>query len=460
MKKACLFLLMVFGCCAGIFAQQDTLKYRILLSDKNATTYSLSKPDEFLSAKAIERRLKQHLAVDSTDIPVCQTYVNGILSTGVKLVAKGKWENFVTVSCNDTTVIETISRLPYVRSVQCVWKVRSADLSVKTAQRDSLINSPKWYVDSLYGPAVTQIKLSRADKLHEAGFKGQTMTIGVIDAGFHNLDRIQLLDNVRILGFKDFVNPSGDIFGESSHGLGVLSCIAANKPNVLVGTAPEAAVWLFRSEDSGTEFPVEQDYWAEAAEYADSVGVDVINSSLGYYEFDDPSMNYELHQVDGNSSLISRQASRLAGKGIILVCSAGNSGMGAWKKITPPADAFDVLTVGAVDKNGRLAPFSSVGTTADGRIKPDVMAVGMNSNIVQPNGNQGLGSGTSFASPIMCGMVACLWQACPRYTAVQLMDLLRRSSDRAQHPDNIYGYGIPDVWKAYQMYLDETKPES
>ena len=221
----------------------------------------------------------------------------------------------------------------------------------------------------------------------------------------------------------------------------------------MVGTAPQAEYWLIKSEDSRSEFPFEEDYWTAAMDFADSVGVDVLNTSLGYYAFDDKSKNYKLRNLDGHHALMSRQASRIADKGMVLVCSAGNSGAGSWKKITPPGDAGNVLTVGAVDKEAVLAPFSSVGNTADHRIKPDIVAVGLGADVIRTDGNQGRANGTSFASPIMCGMVACLWQACPELTAKEVMELVRRSGDRADFPDNIYGYGVPDMWKAYQDYL-------
>lgn len=448
MKKLIAFA--AFVCfVAGASAQQDTLKYRISLKDKAATTYSLAHPEAFLSEKAIARRQKQNLPIDSTDLPVCRKYVDEIRNQGVNIVVTGKWENFVTVSCNDSTLIDRIAALPFVRTTEKVWIAPKAGSPTMSTTRDSLINKPTVHPDSIYGLAINQIQLSNGDKLHDAGFKGQGMTIAVIDAGFHNADKIEAMKNIRILGTKDFVNPQADIFAESSHGMMVLSCIGMNQPDVMTGTAPEASFWLLRSEDEYSEHLVEQDYWAAAVEFADSVGVDVLNTSLGYYSFDDKSKDYKYRDLDGHHALMSRQASRIADKGMVLVCSAGNSGMGSWKKITPPGDADNVLTVGAIDKKAILAPFSSIGNTADGRVKPDVMAVGLGSDVMGTNGNQGKANGTSFSSPIMCGMVTCLWQAHPELTAKELIELVRKSGDRAAFPDNIYGYGVPDIWKAY-----------
>lgn len=436
----------------GASAQQDTLKYRISLKDKAATEYSLKRPGKFLSEKAIERRKKQNIQIDSTDLPVCRKYIDEIREQGVNIVITGKWNNFVTVSCNDSTLIDRIAALPFVRSTEKVWISPGADKPVMSTVRDSVINQPTVHPDSIYGRAITQIQISKGDKLHEAGFRGRGMTIAVIDAGFHNLDKITAMQNIRILGTKDFVNPKADIFAESSHGLNVLSCIGMNQPNIMTGTAPEASFWLLRSEDEYSEHLVEQDYWAAAVEFADSVGVDVLNTSLGYYTFDDNTKNYKYSDLDGHHALMSRQASMIADKGMVLVCSAGNSGAGSWKKITPPGDAENVLTVGAIDKRGVLATFSSVGNTADHRVKPDVVAVGFGSDVIGTDGNQGRANGTSFSSPIMCGMVTCLWQACPKLTAKEVIELVRKSGDRAAFPDNIYGYGVPDMWKAYNEY--------
>ena len=454
MKKLVL-LVFALNICLGTFAQftpEDTLKYRISLKDKAATDYSLQKPEMYLSKKSIERRKRQGLEIDSTDLPVCKKYVDAIRKKGVHVLVTGKWDNFVTVSCNDSMLIAEIAGLPFVRSTERVWR----GVAKRASERDSLINKPL-RTDSLYGPAITQIKMSHADRLHEAGFKGQGMTIAVIDAGFHNVDKIEAMNNINILGTRDFVNPEADIYAESSHGMSVLSCMAMNQPNVMIGTAPEASYWLLRSEDEYSENLVEQDYWAAAIEFADSVGVDLVNTSLGYYSFDDPTKNYRYRDLNGHYALMSREAAKAADKGIVVVCSAGNSGSGSWKKITPPGDAENVITVGAVNKYGVLAPFSSVGNTADGRVKPDVVAVGLGSDVMGTDGNLRHANGTSFSSPIMCGMVACLWQACPELTAKEIIELVRRSGDRAVFPDNIYGYGIPDLWKAYQSTVNTRR---
>ena len=454
MKKLVL-LVFALNICLGTFAQftpEDTLKYRISLKDKAATDYSLQTPEMYLSKKSIERRKRQGLEIDSTDLPVCKKYVDAIRKKGVHVLVTGKWDNFVTVSCNDSMLIAEIAGLPFVRSTERVWR----GVAKRASERDSLINKPL-RTDSLYGPAITQIKMSHADRLHEAGFKGQGMTIAVIDAGFHNVDKIEAMKNINILGTRDFVNPEADIYAESSHGMSVLSCMAMNQPNVMIGTAPEASYWLLRSEDEYSENLVEQDYWAAAIEFADSVGVDLVNTSLGYYSFDDPTKNYRYRDLNGHYALMSREAAKAADKGIVVVCSAGNSGSGSWKKITPPGDAENVITVGAVNKYGVLAPFSSVGNTADGRVKPDVVAVGLGSDVMGTDGNLRHANGTSFSSPIMCGMVACLWQACPELTAKEIIELVRRSGDRAVFPDNIYGYGIPDLWKAYQSTVNTRR---
>ena len=290
---------------------------------------------------------------------------------------------------------------------------------------------------------------------------GKDMMIAVIDGGFKNVNRIPAFQQIDICGYQDFVNPaSPSIFSETDHGTKVLSTMAINKPYFYIGTAPMASYWLLRSEDQQTEQEVEEDYWTMAAEFADSVGCDLINSSLGYHEYDYPWMSHQLHQLNGRTAFVSRSASLLASKGIILVNSAGNSGMGSWKKIGVPSDADNILTVGAItaDEPRHIAPFSSVGPSQDGRVKPDVVAIGAPTFLVNGRGVIMEDMGTSFSAPTICGMVACLWEGLPEKTATEIIELIRQNSDNHEHPDNIYGYGVPNFWRAYMKGRSGLRP--
>ena len=291
------------------------------------------------------------------------------------------------------------------------------------------------------------------DRLHDLNLRGKDITIAVLDGGFQNADRLQCFANTRIVGERDFVSPSTKerLYGGIDHGTKVLSVLAAEAPEVMIGTAPDANYWLLRCEDSCTEMPIEEDYWTMAAEFADSVGVDIINSSLGYNEYDNRMGSYHIQDLNGKTAMISRSASLLAQKGIILCNSAGNSGMGSWKKITVPADAFDIITVGAINQEGTNAPFSSIGPTQDGRVKPDVVALGSGTTLISGRGTLIHDMGTSFSTPIVCGLVACLWQSLREKTALEIIDLVRESCSQYETPDNIFGFGLPDFWKAYTI---------
>ncbi len=445
------FVLLLLMEDAGVFGK--TFRYRIRFADKKQTEYALDCPEDYLSPRAIERRRKQGLAIDSTDLPVCMSYIRGVCGENERLLATSKWNNTALILSADSFFCSRIAAFPFVKEVKLVGVSSEKSRSAGEDRKDIVVK--KWEkTDDYYGSAEKQIRMLHGDSLHEAGFRGKEMQIAVIDAGFYNVDAIKLFRNMRLLGTRDFVNPDSDIYEEYSHGLKVLSCMAACRPRVMVGTAPDASYWLLRSEDNDTEQLVEEDYWAAAIEFADSAGVDVVNTSLGYYAFDDASCNYSYSDLDGLTSLMSFSASRAVDKGMIVVCSAGNEGDTFWKKITPPADADGVLAVGAVDSEGKNAVFSSVGNTLDGRIKPDVMAMGVLSAVVDVDGRLIQANGTSYASPILCGLVACLWQACPWLSAKQVVDVVRRSGDRADCPDNIFGYGIPDMWKAYRLGLE------
>lgn len=449
-----LFSVLLLSCIVSGFAK--TFRYRVSFKDKSLTSYSLENPQDYLSLRALERRVRQGLSVDSTDLPVCKAYIDKISEQGGKVLLTSKWNNTALVETADKETANLFLKNSFVKSVKQVWESPETEFPRNKDRKKEVTN--EWSkTDDYYGVAAQQIRMHHGDSLHSAGFRGENMHIAVIDAGYYNVDKMKFFKKLRILGTKDFVNPDSDIYAEHNHGLKVLSCMAVNMPNVMVGTAPGASYWLLRSEDNDTEQPAEEDYWAAAIEFADSVGVDVVNTSLGYYSFDNPEYNYEYRDLDGYTSLMSASASMAAQKGILVVCSAGNSGASSWKKITPPGDAADIITVGAINADGVNADFSSIGNTADGRIKPDVMAVGFRSSIAGTNGGTSYGNGTSFACPIFCSLVACLWQACPWLSVKELIDVVHRASDRYEYPDNIFGYGVTDIWKAYKLGLEMKK---
>lgn len=449
MKKTILLLSMLVVV-LSIFSQDYSYQFRLMLKDKGQTSYSVDKPEEFLSKKAIERRERQGLKIDESDLPISQEYIKTIENIGGVVIAKSKWLQSVCVHCSDSTMVEEYKKLPFVSDAVFVWKGKD-----KTLQPDSIVHYPaveEIIFGKYYGKGEQNIVMNNGQHLHEAGFKGEGMDIAVIDGGFNHFPQIEMLDNVNVKGAKGFIYNYENLYQNAGqHGLQVLSCIAANKPMQFVGTAPHASFWLLTSEDTRSEFPVEEDYWAAAIEFADSVGVDVVNTSLGYSRFDKPAKSFEHKDVDGKTAHISKAAQKAADKGMLLVISAGNSGDSPWRKITPPCDAVDVLAMGAVQNDSIVASFSSRGMTADLRVKPDVMALGVGSTVVNDRGQVRQSSGTSFSSPIMCGMVACLWQAYPTLTNKEILEVVRLSSDRYENFDEDYGYGIPDMKKAMEI---------
>ena len=440
----------------GQASAEKNYKYRVNLKDKSGTEYSIDRPQAFLSERAIERRNRQQLPIEETDLPVSQQYLKELLGTGAKLVTTSKWNNTVVLEVSDTTLMDKVKEMSFVTGVKKVWTQPDSIPPRNKSRKKEVTNEVK-EAGHHYGKAFRQINIHGGDSLHAAGFTGKGMHVAVIDAGFYNADRIKFFKNMDLLGTRDFVNPNSDIYEENSHGMKVLSCMAANIKDVFVGSAPDASYWLLRSEDQDTEQPIEEDYWAAAIEFADSVGIDVVNTSLGYHAFDEGYPAYRYRDLDGHYSLMSHSASLAADKGIVVVCSAGNSGRGVWKKVTPPGDSENVLTIGALTKDLVNAEFSSIGDTSDGRIKPDVMAIGVNSVVSGNDGRVSKANGTSFASPTMCGIVACFWQACPWLSAKEVIKAVQQAGDRVDFPDHIYGYGVPNLWKAYQTEVEKRK---
>jgi hypothetical protein len=435
--------------------------YRLYLTDKQASAHLLAHPTRFLSRRSVERRRRQGLTVDSTDLPVSRRYVRLIESKDVSIVGQSRWQNTVLVRVKDSTLIQRLRQLPCVRDSRLVWQspdsVPAGTLKVKVHEQFEERDSTP---GNVYGTAAGQITTVKGERLHSISLRGEGMMIAVIDGGFKNVDKIPAFQRVDIRGSRDFINPEApNLFNGIDHGTKVLSAMAVNVPYYYIGTAPRASYWLLRSEDQQTEQEVEEDYWTMAAEFADSVGCDLINSSLGYNEYDHPGMTYRLWQLDGRTAFVSRSASMLAAKGIILVNSAGNSGMGTWKKIGVPADADHIMSVGAVmdSEPHKIAPFSSVGPTQDQRIKPDVVAIGAPTRLVNGRGVIMSDMGTSFAAPVICGLMACLWQAMPEKSAEEIINLVRQSGENSEHPDNVYGYGMPNFWRAYMIGKAEVR---
>lgn len=447
------YLIWLLALCTLPLPATETYKFRLYLNDKACNGYSVAEPEKYLSPAAIERRAIQGIPVTESDLPLTPAYLDTLTACGTQIVTRSKWLNTVVVQTPDSTLACKLNELAFVDSVRWVWK--GCDTLALPEQPDAsrLLNTDRPQ-DDVYGYASSQIRLHNGEKLHEAGFRGKGMRVAVIDAGFASADRMNAFDSTRIAGTYNFVSPGQTVYDWDDHGTKVLSCLAADLPGILVGTAPEATYWLLKSEDSRTEFPVEEDYWVAAAEYADSVGVNVITSSLGYFTFDNPRLEYGKGALDGHTSLISRGASIAASKGMLLFCSAGNEGSGEWEKITFPGDAPSVVTVGAVNQNRKRSSFSSKGFTADWRIKPDVVALGSGCCVLGTDGNIQYANGTSFATPVLAGLAVCLWQALPGLSNREMVSLLQEAGHQYTHPDVELGYGIPDLYQAYMLHRE------
>lgn len=440
-------------------SQSLSYKFRVYLKDKGVTTYTTDKPEQFLSLEAIERRKRQHATIDETDFPISPDYFKLIEKAGGKVVSHSKWFGTVTVQVADSLAINGVLLLPFVDTVKYVW--RGNELKSSFQLRPRLEKSDCGQSVSSahpFGLTFNQFVVHNADKLLLAGFQGKGIDVGVIDAGFTNFDVIPWFETVDLQGFMNFV-PEGDLFATSDHGTKVLSTMAVNKAGMMMGSAPEATYWLLRSEDVRSEFPVEEDYWVRAIEYADSLGLDLINTSLGYNRFDDGSLNYRFSDLNGEVSFMSRAADMAYEKGMLIVVSAGNEGNKPWQKTTPPGDAKNVLTVGAVGTDSLIASFSSYGLMVDGRIKPDLVSVGKGTVTLGQEGQIGHTNGTSLSSPFLTGLIASLWSVNPDMHRGELIDIIKKSSDRYLMPDSVYGNGIPDFQKAYGELLHSLHVE-
>jgi serine protease AprX len=448
------YLLITCFCLPSILFAQKLNKYWLEFSDKNQSAFSIHQASDFLSPRALGRRANAGISIDETDLPVNSIYLNTLKINGLRIHGASKWLNGAAVIA-DSNQIKIAKTLPFVRSITFVGphilpknpnfrRVRRANMSVKGREETG----------EYFGYAGLQLSLMNEHFLHFLGKTGQGKMVAVMDGGFINGDTLPFFDSLfcknKILQGRDFVENDGSIFESASHGTAVLSVMAADLPGYFMGASPEATFVLMKTEDNAGEFPIEEINWVLGAEFADSIGADVLNASLGYTSFNDNSLSHNYLQLDGRTTLASRGAKIGAKKGMIICNSAGNEGDEPWHFIGAPADADGVIAVGGVQFSREKATFSSFGPTADGRLKPDlcapaqmVIAAGINGyDLTQQNG-------TSLASPLLAGSLAALWSAFPEKTSVEILDATYRSASQFKKPDNALGWGMPDFFAAW-----------
>jgi len=451
-------------------ASAQFTRHIVWLKNKGGNSFSLSNPSAYLSARALQRRTSQQLSIDSTDLPVTASYLNSLRSvSGVTILNVSKWLNAVCIQTSNASALTAVQQLPFVQA--------TAGLAARTGagkENDKFIETqriiplaeitakPGELSGDFYnygGSAGAEIKLHKGEFLHNIGLRGQGMQIALLDGGFFNYTTLRAFDSVnrngQILSTWDFVSGNASVSEDHPHGMQCLSTIAANIPGQFVGKAPQASFHLFRSEDVNSEYPIEEFNWVCAAERADSTGADLISSSLGYFDFDNPVFNYTYNQLNGNTTLSVRGADLAAKKGLLVFNSAGNEGNSAWRNIITPSDGDSVLAIGAVNAQGVVGSFSSYGPAPGGRIKPDIASVGV-AAVVQGSSNTiGTANGTSFSCPNMAGLGACLWQGFPEFNNMKIAEALKRSGSRFINPDDRMGYGIPDLRMAFSWLLAE-----
>ena len=461
-RLALLFLLIV----TSLFAQAQVATdiYWVQFTDKNDSPYSIDNPEAYLSPRALERRARQGIGIDEYDIPVNPQYLQAVAACGAEILNPTKWLNGVTIHTTDASVIDAINALEFVSAIRnCPNNPKAQERKMRWLENEMKAAESVRGLYDYYGEGSTQLTQLNTQVLHNMGYRGEGMVIAILDGGFSGADIHSCFDNMReegrLLGTRDFVYGSTTVYAQSQHGTSCLSTMAAFVPNTFVGTAPKASYYLIHTEDVQTENIVEEYNWVSGAEYADSLGVDVCTTSLGYIDFDMPEWDHPFAHFDGHTAPMTIGSEIAASRGILCFNSAGNEG-DSWNgecTLGIPADAEHILTVGAVEDNGQRAWFSSVGPTFDGRIKPDVMAMGQSDFVASSDGGYYHGSGTSFACPVMAGAVTCLWQANPTASASEIRDAVRQCGNHASNPDVQYGYGIPNLENAFNtLHVEDT----
>lgn len=450
MRTATSLFILLLLTSSGLFGQD---RYMVFFKDKANSSFTIQNPSDYLSARAINRRSKQNIIISEQDLPVNNHYVTQVADLGIETYYTTKWMNGVLVQMEHGLENDVLN-LPFVDRIEYV--APGAILSPPPGEiaRDQEDPIPDSRISE------RQYEMLELDIMHREGFLGQGVMIGIFDDGFQNYNSIPAFNHLiaenRIVYTEDFSKNRTDVENGFNHGLRVFSILGADSQD-MIGAAPAAQYILSVTEASG-EYRIEEYNWLFAAEKADSAGVDVINTSLGYSVFSDPTMNYTTSDMDGQTAVITQAANITSSKGILIVVSAGNTGGSAWNIITAPADSEEVLSIGAIDENEQLANFSGVGPTADNRIKPDVVAIGVNTMLTNVQGNVAFQNGTSFSSPLVAGLAAGLVQAFPDMSSQEIKNAIRQSGDRAQAPDNLFGYGIPGFIRASIIVKESLIP--
>lgn len=451
-------------------------RYIIRFKDKATNPFSISNPGQFLTQRAIQRRIRYNIPIDSADLPVTPRYIDSLRAAGaVTILNTSKWLNQVLIKTSDAAALAKINSFSFVHSSAPLApfaplpqngpdKLGISDQSISSFTPTAPENLVDFYN---YGRSNGQVKIHQGEFLHNHGFRGEGMHLAMLDAGFQNYLTFRTFDSIRlnnqVLGTWDFVNNEASVNEDNSHGMQCLSLMAANLPGVFVGTSPKTSFYLYRTEDVGSEYPVEEQNYAAGLERADSLGVDICTTSLGYFRFDNPVFNYTYNDLNGNTTISARAADMAAKKGMIMVIANGNEGANSWHYLLTPADGDSVFSVGAVDTLGNVGPFSGYGPSSDGQIKPNAASVGWQAIVASPaNGSPVYGNGTSFACPNLAGIVSCLWQAFPEVNNMGITNALQLSASRATAPDDRVGYGIPDAKKAFVLLMKQlfTKQSS
>ncbi|MFD1016508.1 S8 family serine peptidase [Winogradskyella rapida] len=440
---------------APTFAQEDAWIY---FTDKPNVAASLANPISILTQKAIDRKQNFNIAIDARDVPVNEGYVTTVKTqTDILVLAKSKWFNALHVRGTESA-INGLTNLDFVDTV--VFANPNLNSSGRPEQQHTDLDIEDITIAFTYGNTQNQVEMIGVDNLHLDDYTGEGVSIAIMDAGFPNADTMGAFQNLRdqglLLGGYDFVDRTTDIYNSTSsnHGTKVLSTMGGFIQDSFVGTAPNASYYLFRTEDASSENPVEESYWVEAAERADSLGVDIINTSLGYTTYDNANYSYTPADMNGETAFITKGANIAAEKGLLVVVSAGNSGSSSWQTVGAPGDSPNVLSIGAVNADGDYVSFSSQGSAAQiGYQKPDVVARGGNAFVIDEYNSIVQNNGTSFSAPILCGGLAALKQALPNVTPSVLKDLVRQSASQYNAPDQFLGYGIPNLYTAKNLAL-------